>query len=120
MKISGREYKQLLLNRAGISSQREKELQKQCEDYLNLKDILFTHLKKYVLCLKCNRWHPVGKDKGYPDLSILIGDEKIIFVELKVGDNKLSYEQKKYRDRLVSKGYKYFVIKDFESFMKLF
>jgi len=51
-----------------------------------------------------------GDGKGYPDLCLV--RERIIFIELKVGRNKLTFEQEEWRDRILAAGGEWHLLTD--------
>jgi hypothetical protein len=65
------------------------------------------------------RWVFSTQIKGMPDIQGAYKG-KALYVEVKVGRDKLSQCQKIIKDRLENAGAWYFVAKDFESFMKWF
>lgn len=50
--------------------------------------------------------------KGLADIVLCIKNKPVIFIELKVGYNKLSENQQKFQDLCKSKGFEYYVVKD--------
>jgi hypothetical protein len=76
--------------------------------------------------LKSNRWlfHHSRCDRattnvvGEPDFSIFSGNGAVLFIEVKVGNNKLSPEQRAWQYCCQVLGYKYVVIRSFEEFLK--
>ena len=101
--------------------QSEKNLQIQCSDYLNLKQISFVHLTTYIKrrC-SCGKWSgfSVEGNKGLPDL-LIFTKKGLVFCELKVGKNKLTPAQKLFKETLPDT-YEFHIIKTFEDFIKLF
>ena len=93
--------------------QSEQILQAQCEHYLDIRNIMYIHLRTF--------WEgrPVPGRRGWPDLMIFPGIGKTFFIELKVGKNALTKSQKEVFPMLENKGYDVFVIRSFGSFMEL-
>ena len=90
---------------------KEYQLQKAICDYLNLKNILFCaslggqyqiHMSQRIKAKK------TGYKKGFPDLFIYepMGSYHGLAIELKVGYNKPTKEQKKWCQDLNKRGYK--------------
>ena len=96
----------------------EDSLQELCEEHLIRKNIPFIHLKKWVFCCHCKKFHAVSEDKGYPDLDIKTRSGNI-FIELKSKDGRLSDAQKGFRDNIVKLGYKFYVVRTYEQFLKI-
>lgn len=61
----------------------------------------------------------LGLKKGVSDL-IAIHDGKVIFIELKVGDNKQSKEQKYFEEVIKMHELEYHLVYDIENFKKIF
>lgn len=99
----------------------EKHLQCQCEDYLNLLNILFLHLKTSITRKINNKFltFPVETNKGFPDLFIFLEDKNCFFVELKYGKNNLDNSQKEKKEKLEMLGFNYYVVYDFNEFKKI-
>lgn len=96
---------------------KESILQKQCEGLLQAKKIYYLHLVTAISRFVSGSLITltVPQNKGFPDLMIFLPYEPI-FVELKVGRNSLTKEQREVKERLVALGYDYFVCRSFQEF----
>ena len=77
--------------------QTEKALQQQCEGLLNAYCMPYLHLNTWAMCYKCKTYHPIDKNKGYPDLDIKTKAGNLM-VELKAKSGKLDSEQKLFKE----------------------
>lgn len=57
--------------------------------------------------------------KGTPDREVLMFNGRIVYVELKVGNNDLSPEQILWRDELERRGFKHVVVRCEDDFQKV-
>jgi hypothetical protein len=65
-----------------------------------------------------NKKKAVGVTPGVADLAFV--DQGVMwFIELKVGNNTTSKEQDDFRDKVLSRGHYYIIIRDFDSFKNL-
>ena len=105
---------------------KEATLQEQCEDLLRWRHISFLHLTTFIRrrCYHCGNFMniPVGGSnyKGLPDLFIFKKD-KCVFVELKIGKNKPTEEQREFKDMIeeIDGIYEYYLVRDFEKFKEV-
>ena len=72
------------------------------------------HYESKKLLMPNGRYADSGVPKGYPDLTIYIGNGIVCFVECKIGYNKQSDEQILFQARMTKLGYLYKVIYDME------
>ena len=85
----------------------EKELQRDCENYLRQHGIEFLHLS------------PKAREKeGWPDL-VFVVDRIPHAVELKSATGKVSQEQLAVMERMASNGWRVHVIRTFEAFIEI-
>jgi hypothetical protein len=80
----------------------EKELQKLIIDVAHLFGWMVAHFRSVET--KRQGWQtPVQADgQGFPDLCLV--RDRVVFVEVKVGYNKLSVHQERWRDRIIASG----------------
>jgi len=79
--------------------------------------------RRMLLCIDNNSSNRVegnmkkalGVVRGASDL-ILIGEFCVVFIELKVGDNKQSEYQKDFQEKVKARGHLYKIIRSFEEF----
>ena len=105
---------------------KESEIQKQCEDYLNIEQIRFIRipdaLYKYVFSAQ-SRLPAYMKAlissfiKGVPDITILLKNGRFLCCELKTTTGKLSQGQKNFQ-RSVGES-NYFIIRSVEALVEL-
>ena len=86
--------------------------------FLNIPHIHITTFTKRA-CKECGNYINISLEgnKGVPDLTIFL-TKGTLFVELKVGKNRLTKAQEHFRDNLPSK-YIYKVARSFEEFKKI-
>ena len=60
-----------------------------------------------------------GFKNGVADLVVLLPKGKTIFLELKVGYNKMSIHQKMFKENVEELGFKYYVIKSLDDVINL-
>lgn len=100
--------------------QKEKILQRKCEDYLSYLKVEFIHIVSCIQRKINGRFYnfPVEKNKGYPDLIIFLKD-KLLFVELKTDKGKVQDYQIEKFDKLNNLGYSVHIIRKFNDFKEL-
>ena len=81
----------------------ESELQKDAEKYLDAKRYIYLHMRN------CR-----GNRAGWPDLTVLLPNGRVVFVELKVKGGRLSAEQKEFRSKAIAGGHIYRVCYNIE------
>jgi hypothetical protein len=64
-------------------------------------------------------WIPGGGTRGSADIHGIING-KAVYIEVKIGRDKLSQAQKQYRDNVTQAGAVYFVARDFEGFTEFY
>jgi len=98
----------------------ERQLQRQCEELLNIKNIPYLHLTTAIHRQVGKQWRTfaVEKNKGFPDLTIFFPKKKggAVFCELKSAKGKLKPEQIAFREQVEGLGFKYFVVRSLEEF----
>lgn len=87
----------------------ELDLQRDCNYYLRMRNILFYHKEKGR--------HAKQKEHqaGLPDLCIWYKG-KAIFIELKGSTGKMKSAQVEWNDRAVRSGFKYYIVRTFDEF----
>ena len=68
---------------------------------------------------RLKKWRPSGQRKGLPDIQATMNGQAI-YVEVKIGRDKLSEHQKQIRDELTASGALYFVARNFTEFLEWF
>ena len=93
----------------------EKAFQKQVEDYLKLKGVLYLHLTTYMkIGRKGNERNiSIPGMTGWPDLLIFF-NKGCVAMELKVGENTLTKTQEFIKHELWFSGYKWHTVYTFE------
>jgi RecB family endonuclease NucS len=71
----------------------------------------------YVVHSRCDR--ATTQSKGVPDLIIAMQGGKVVWVEVKVGKNKLSAEQTITRHVLLALGHDYHLVTSFSQWIKI-
>jgi hypothetical protein len=82
---------------------REKDLHRDIENLLRQRNLLFIHAP-----MNRKSQLPIG----WPDFSILLGNGRLCFVEVKSSTGKLDIEQHRTMGLLMLQGYDYIVAKD--------
>jgi hypothetical protein len=80
-------------------------LQKQIQLDCGKHGWIAEHYESKKLRLPNGMYADSGVPKGYPDITIYIGNGIVVFVETKIGYNKLSDDQKKFFKRMRRLGY---------------
>lgn len=65
------------------------------------------------------RWIPSTQKKGLPDIYALFKSQTI-FIEVKIGKDRLSIHQEQIKDQVQYQGAKYFIARDFTTFKNWF
>jgi len=86
----------------------ENQLQKDAEQYLHLKGLEYLHMRK------CK-----GNKKGWPDLTILLPNGKVVFVELKVKGGRLRQEQKEFKQIAIQGNHEYHECRSMERLIQI-
>ena len=86
----------------------ESQLQKEAEQYLRARGLEYLHIRQ------CK-----GNKKGWPDLTILLQNGMVIFVELKVKGGKLSKEQKVFRQIALQSNHKCYEVRSIEQLISI-
>ena len=84
---------------------RESNLQKQIQLDCGRRGWIAEHYESKKLLLPNGSYADSGVPKGYPDLTIYLGNGLICFVECKVNYNKPSEEQNAFINRMTRLGY---------------
>jgi hypothetical protein len=103
-----------------MTKQKEKILQKNCQDYLNILGIEFIHIVSFIQRKINGTFHnfSIENNKGFPDIMIFLKD-KILFVELKTDKGKIQEYQTVKFDKLNKLGHSVHIIRDFKTFKEL-
>ena len=80
-------------------------LQKQIQLSCGRMGWIAEHYESKKLRLPNGMYADSGVPPGYPDLTIYLGNGKVMFVETKIKYNKLSDDQKKFFERMIKLGY---------------
>ena len=64
-------------------------------------------------------WIPGGGQRGSADIHATIAG-RAVYVEIKIGRDRLSEHQKKYRDQVERAGAKYWIVRTFNDFIELY
>ena len=94
----------------------EKELQKQCENYLKLHDCIYIHLENQSRSK--NRFSNTRKFKGFPDIVVFLKSGTYFF-ELKSETGKMKKEQIELMEKIEGLGYQYYLIRKFDQFKEI-
>ena len=94
---------------------KERELQKECEAYLQSNGIKYIHIENNQHQQKYRR-AANKKYKGFPDLTIFLPYGKTIFVELKTESGTVTLEQSETIDLLKNYGYSAEIITSLSDF----
>ena len=89
-----------------MSDRHEKDLQKAVEDLLKAKRLKYMRVSNYR-CFSCGQIQN-RKATGHPDIEVYFPH---FYIELKVGKNELTPEQKEVRE-LIEKSAYYIVVRD--------
>jgi hypothetical protein len=65
-------------------------------------------------------WIPGGGTRGSADIHAVLKAGKAVYIEVKIGRDKMSKDQQQYRDQVTQAGAVYFVARDFDSFIEFY
>lgn len=93
----------------GAFTGREADLHRQIEDNVKTRRWLMIHSRTDKATTTA---------KGIPDFVLFPGGGKVVFIEVKVGKNKLSPEQRAWEYCAEVLGYRFFVVRSFAEFIE--
>ncbi|OQY13962.1 MAG: hypothetical protein B6I31_00010 [Desulfobacteraceae bacterium 4572_19] len=99
----------------------KKLLQEPAETYLKLKNIEYIHIVSNITRMINKRFYnfSIPDNKDFPDLIIFFNGGITLFIEFKIGKNKLQKGQVIKKNKLENAGFDYYVVYDIDTFIDI-